>query len=145
MGRAGAVHPRGVDVLVGFCGRVEEFGVPTGGGTGGKRQGLTLTQRGKPAGSSNRGGVVDELFELALQAVEFHVDVPLVVAAPTGFEDDVPNIVWGYRVVDVLAGQSGLHTLEEIVDLVDFVSPAQGPALEPFSPIHALLPLTATR
>src|SRR5439155_2327271 len=74
-----------------------------------------------------------ELGELPLDAVQMQVDLPLVVPAEADPEDDVVDLLGADWRACRVAGERRLHAVEERVDLVDLVSPAQRPTAEPLT------------
>jgi hypothetical protein len=49
--------------------------------------------------------------------------MPLVVATPSGLEDDVSDFVGAYRVIKLFTGERGLNAIEKGIDLIDLISP----------------------
>src|SRR5690606_910852 len=73
------------------------------------------------------------LSQLSLHPIQMQVDLPLVVATEPDPEHYVVDFLGGDGVVDGLTGECGLDPVEETVDLIDLVAPAQRPPPEPLS------------
>src|SRR5690606_3133665 len=71
--------------------------------------------------------------ELPFDPVQVQVDLPLVIAAEPDAENDVVDFLRGHRWPDRVAGQGGLHPVQEGVHLVDLVPTPKRASPEPLT------------
>ena len=76
-----------------------------------------------------------EFAELSGDPVEIDIDLPFVIPAEPNPKHDIVDFLRRHRCAHRLTGESRLHPVQESVDLVDLVSPAQRASSEPITMI----------